>query len=143
MKQFLLEHFYEHGMWIVLTYTLVVVAMTADLITGIRKSRKLGRKLNSRGYKRTCRKAMDYFLPMTCLSCIDVLASAVTGLPVLTMVFGGYCVFCELKSVMETTCDKAAIRHDISELMEWGENLGELKELLRRTIGKEAGHEKD
>lgn len=139
----MLEHFYEHGMWIVLTYALMTVSMIADLITGIRKSRKLGRKLNSRGYKRTCRKAMDYFLPMTCLSCIDVLASTVTGLPVLTMVFGGYCVFCELKSVMETTLDKAAIRNDIEELMEWGGNIGELKDMLRKVLGKEAAHEKD
>lgn len=143
MKQFILEHFYEHGMWIVLTYALVVVSMIIDLITGIRKSRKLGRKLNSRGYKRTCRKALDYFLPMTCLACIDMLAPSVTGVPVLTMVFGGYCVFCELKSVMESTCDKAAIRNDVQELMEWGESLGELKNMLHKIIAKEGNHEKD
>lgn len=130
MKEFLMEHFFEHGMWIVLTYVLVVVAMAIDLITGVRKSRKLGHSINSRGYKRTCNKAMNYFLPMMCLSCIDVIASAVVGLPALTMIFGAYCVFCELKSVMETTHDKEAIRNDVRELLELGENIRELRERL-------------
>lgn len=134
MKEFLMEHFFEHGMWIVLTYVLVVVAMAVDLVTGVRKSRKSGQAINSRGYKRTCRKAMNYFLPMMCLSCIDVIASAVVGLPVLTMVFGAYCVFCELKSVMETTHDKEAIRNDVRELLELGENIGELRDMIRKLI---------
>ncbi len=129
-----MEHFFEHGMWIVLTYVLVVVAMAVDLVTGVRKSRKSGHAINSRGYKRTCRKAMNYFLPMMCLSCIDVIASAVVGLPVLTMVFGAYCVFCELKSVMETTHDKEAIRNDVRELLELGGNIGELREMIRKLI---------
>lgn len=129
-----MEHFFEHGMWIVLTYVLVVVAMAVDLVTGVRKSRKSGHAINSRGYKRTCRKAMNYFLPMMCLSCIDVIASAVVGLPVLTMVYGAYCVFCELKSVMETTHDKEAIRNDVRELHELGENIGELREMIRKLI---------
>lgn len=134
MKEFLMEHFFEHGLWIVITYMLVTVAMAVDLVTGVRKSRRLGRKINSRGYKRTCGKAVNYFLPMMCLSCIDILASAVIGLPVLTMVFGAYCVFCELKSVLETTHDKEAIRNDIKELLELGENLGELKDMMRKLI---------
>lgn len=134
MKEFLMEKFFEHGLWIVLTYMLVTVAMAADLVTGVRKSRRLGRKINSRGYKRTCGKAVNYFLPMMCLSCIDILASAVIGLPVFTMVFGAYCVFCELKSVLETTHDKEAIRNDIRELLELGENLSELKDIMRKLI---------
>lgn len=134
MKEFLMEHFFEHGMWIVLTYVLVVVAMAIDLITGVRKSRKLGRSINSRGYKRTCNKALNYFLPMMCLSCIDVIASAVVGLPALTMLYGAYCVFCELKSVMETTHDKEAIRNDVRELLELGENIGEVREMMRKLI---------
>lgn len=44
-----MEHFFEHGMWIVLTYALVVVAMGVDLVTGVRKSRKSGQAINSRG----------------------------------------------------------------------------------------------
>lgn len=123
-----------HGVWIVITYLLVVVAMAADLATGIRKSRKLGRRLNSRGYKRTCRKALDYFLPMMCLSCIDVLASVVISFPALTMIFGAYCVFCELKSVMETTHDKEAIRNDVRDIVELGENLSEIKQTLNKLI---------
>ena len=134
MKEFLMEHFFEHGMWIVLTYVLVLVAMGVDLVTGVRKSRKSGCKINSRGYKRTCRKAMDYFLPMMCLSCIDIIASAVVGLPVLTMVYGAYCVFCELKSVMETTHEKEQIRNDLRELIELCEGVDELKELIRKLI---------
>ncbi len=130
MREFLIEHFFEHGVWIVLTYVFVLVAMGADLITGVRKSRKLGHKINSRGYKRTCSKALNYFLPLTCMSCIDMLASVVVSVPVLTMVFGCYCVFCELKSVLETTHDKEMIRSEVKELLEIGGNLKELKEKI-------------
>lgn len=134
MKEFLVEHFFEHGVWILITYVLVTVAMAVDLVTGVWKSRKMGRKLNSRGYKRTCGKAVNYFLPMMCMSCIDVLGSAVVGVPVLTMVYGAYCVFCELKSVLETTQDKEAIRNDLRDLLEFGENIGDVKDLIRKLL---------
>lgn len=134
MKEFLFEHFFEHGVWILITYVLVTVAMAVDLVTGVWKSRKMGRRLNSRGYKRTCGKAVNYFLPMMCMSCIDVLGSAVVGVPVLTMVYGAYCVFCELKSVLETTQDKEAIRNDLRDLMELGENIGDVKDLIRKLL---------
>lgn len=134
MREFLIGHFFEHGVWIVLTYVFVLVAMGADLITGVRKSRKLGHKINSRGYKRTCSKALNYFLPLMCMSCIDMLASVVVSVPVLTMVFGGYCVFCELKSVMETTHDKEAIRNDLKGLLELGEEIKELKEKIYKIV---------
>ena len=71
---------------------------------------------------------------MMCLSCIDIIASAVVGLPVLTMVYGAYCVFCELKSVMETTHEKEQIRNDLRELIELSEGVDELKELIRKLI---------
>lgn len=134
MKEFLFEHFFEHGVWILITYVLVTVAMAVDLVTGVWKSRKMGRRLNSRGYKRTCGKAVNYFLPMMCMSCIDVLGSAVVGVPVLTMVYGAYCVFCELKSVLETTQDKEAIRNDLRDLLELGENIGDVKDLIRKLL---------
>lgn len=134
MKEFLVEHFFEHGVWILITYVLVTVAMAVDLVTGVWKSRKMGRRLNSRGYKRTCGKAVNYFLPMMCMSCIDVLGSAVVGVPVLTMVYGAYCVFCELKSVLETTQDKEAIRNDLRDLLELGENIGDVKDLIRKLL---------
>jgi len=134
MKEFLFDHFFEHGVWIVITYVLVTVAMAVDLVTGVWKSRKMGRKLNSRGYKRTCGKAVNYFLPMMCMSCIDVLGSAVVGVPVLTMVYGAYCVFCELKSVLETTHDKESIRNDLRDLLELGEDIGDVKDLIRKLL---------
>lgn len=134
MKEFLMEHFFEHGVWIVLTYVFVLVAMGADLVTGVRKSRKLGHSINSRGYKRTCSKALNYFLPLMCMSCIDMLASVVISVPVLTMVFGGYCVFCELKSVLETTHDKETIRNDVRDLLEVGEEFKELKEKICKLV---------
>lgn len=134
MKDFLMEHFFEHSVWIVITYVFVLVAMGADLVTGVRKSRKLGHNINSRGYKRTCSKALNYFLPLMCMSCIDMLASVVISVPVLTMVFGGYCVFCELKSVLETTHDKEAIRNDVKDLLEVGEGLKELKEKICKLV---------
>lgn len=35
---------------------------------------------------------------------------------------------------METTHDKEAIRNDVRELLELGENIGELREMIRKLI---------
>lgn len=120
----------DHAVWLVVTYAGVVVAMGADLLTGVRKARRLGRRRDSRGYKRTCDKAMRYFLPMICLSCIDVLATVIFPAPYLTMVFGAYCIFCELKSILESTSVKA----DIARSEELERLLADEKELIANVV---------
>lgn len=130
MKEFLIDNFRETGLWLFIAYAVVVIAMGVDLATGIRKSLRRGRKLNSRGYKRTCGKAVKYLLPMMCLSCIDLLASVVVSVPVLTMLYGAYCAFCEWKSVMETTHDKAQIERQINAVTGAISQSSDLKQLI-------------
>lgn len=108
-KQFILLYFKDYAPWLLIVYTSVLTAMLVDLICGVRKARLLGRKRTSRGYKQTCDKALKYFMPMICLTCIDLISSAVMPLPALTMAMGIYNIFCEFKSITETLRDKAEI----------------------------------
>ena len=96
--------------WLAATYACVVVAVAIDFVSGVRKARRAGIKTNSRGYKRTCDKAVKYLLPMLCLSCVDFLASIFFVAPFLTMSMGAFNIFCEWKSVMESTHEKAEMR---------------------------------
>lgn len=109
LTDFFRENLLAYSLWLFVTYGATFAAMGVDLITGLRKSAKRGVGCNSRGLKRTCDKAMKYFLPMMCLTCIDTIAAAILPFPALTMLFGAYCIFCELKSVLETTYQKEEI----------------------------------
>lgn len=110
------ERLYFFGLWFVITYGLMIVAMGVDLVTGVRKARLAGRARTSQGYKMTCDKAIKYFLPMLCLTCLDLIGSMVLPCPVFTMLLGAFNVFCEFKSVMEKTHEKEEI-HDAANTM--------------------------
>ncbi|MDE5607329.1 MAG: phage holin family protein [Muribaculaceae bacterium] len=96
--------------WLAVTYGGVVIAMVVDFATGVRKARRAGIATRSRGYKKTCDKAVKYLLPMICLTCIDIISSVFFSAPFLTMAMGVFNIFCEWKSVMETTYEKKQIR---------------------------------
>lgn len=96
--------------WFVLYYAAVIVAMTVDLWVGVAKARKAGIATRSTGYKRTCDKATKYFFPMLCLSCIDLMACTLLPVPLFTLALAAFNVFCEYKSVMENTHEKAEMR---------------------------------
>ncbi len=102
--------------WLFATYVCVVIAVAVDFVTGVRKARKGGVATTSRGYKMTCDKAVKYFLPMLCLSCIDYLASIFLVAPFLTMSMAVFNIFCEWKSVMESTHDKQEIHRTMYAL---------------------------
>ena len=130
-------YFHEEALWLLVVYTAVMVAMIVDLACGLHKSRRRGRKCTSRGFKQTCDKAVKYFLPMICLTCVDLIASAVVSLPFLTMLMGIYNIFCELKSILETTHDKAEIEQcaELAQKLLGGDSraiLDILKEELRK-----------
>ncbi len=97
--------------WLAATYTGVLVAIAIDFVCGVRKARLAHIATRSRGYKMTCDKAVKYFLPMLCLTCIDFIASIFFAAPFLTMAMGAFNIFCEWKSVMESIHDKKEIRH--------------------------------
>ena len=99
-----------HAVWLALTYIAVILAMAVDFVAGLRKAKKAGIASNSRGYKMTTEKAAKYFLPMLCLTCVDIMTSVILPAPFFTMLMGGFNIFCEWKSVMESTHDKQEMR---------------------------------
>lgn len=105
-----LSSMHETAIWLALTYIAVMAAMAVDFIAGVRKAKKAGIASTSRGYKMTTEKATKYFLPMLCMSCIDIITSVVLPAPFFTMLMGGFNIFCEWKSVLESTHDKQELR---------------------------------
>ena len=95
---------------LVASYALLIVSMAVDLVTGVHKARMLGIARTSTGYKKTCDKAAKYFLPMLCLTCIDVTASPIIHIPAFTMLMGAFNIFCEWRSVFESTHKKQEIK---------------------------------
>ena len=99
-----------HAVWLLLAYSGVLMAMVVDLVSGIRKAKKMGIARTSAGYKMTCDKAVKYFLPMVCLTVIDLLTSMLVPVPVFTLAMAAWNVYCEFRSVMESTHQKHEIR---------------------------------
>ena len=99
-----------HAVWLVIAYIAVILAMAVDFIAGLKKAKQAGKVTTSRALKMTTEKATKYFLPMLCLSCIDVLTSVVLPAPFFTLLMGAFNIFCEWKSVLESTHDKQELR---------------------------------
>ena len=110
LDNFDFTHMQQMVVWLVLTYAIVFVAMAVDLVTGVRKAIQLGIATTSTGYKKTCSKANKYYSPMLRLTFIDLLASAFVGVPVFSMLWGAYCLWCEWKSVTEKALTKQELR---------------------------------
>ena len=77
--------------------------MILDFITGVRKASLRGEATTSRGFRRTAEKASQYFLPMMCLTAIDVIASIYLDYPYLTATMGAFNIYIELRSIWENT----------------------------------------
>ena len=105
-----------HAVWLALTYIAVILAMAIDFVAGLRKAKAAGIASNSRGYKMTTEKAAKYSLPMLCLTCVDIMTSVILPAPFFTMLMGGFNIFCEWKSVMESTHDKQEMREAANTL---------------------------
>lgn len=52
-------------------YSGVAVTILADLFSGLRKSRREGKSLTSRGFRRTVQKLLSYYLALFSLSVVD------------------------------------------------------------------------
>lgn len=107
---FLQEHLYRSALIIAICMGALVVSMGVDLFFGIKKAKENGEATTSRGFKKTCDKARKYFSPFMVAVCIDLIACIVLPLPVFSMIWAGYCVFCEFVSVREKSWQKAEIR---------------------------------
>ena len=108
IKDFL-EHLYRPSIYIGLEYAGVFLAMGVDLIFGIKKAKEQNIDRTSTALKKTATKGQKYFSPMLCLTIIDVMTCMHVPLPVFTLFWAGYCVWCEFKSVREKSWKKAEI----------------------------------
>ena len=123
-----------HAVWLALTYIAVILAMAVDFVAGLRKAKKAGIASNSRGYKMTTEKAAKYFLPMLCLTCVDLMTSVILPAPFFTMLMGGFNIFCEWKSVMESTHDKQEMREAANTFNVIVKNKDDIAAIVTQTI---------
>lgn len=139
---FLQEHLYRTTLIVAICMGALIVSMGVDLFFGIKKARKNGEATTSMGFKKTCDKARKYFSPFMVTVCIDLIACVVMPFPAFSMIWVGYCVFCEFVSVREKSWQKAEIRKQektISILLENKEDLAKaFAEVLKKQQESEA-----
>ena len=95
---FLQEHLYRSALVIAICMGALIISMGVDLFFGIKKAKENGLATTSTGFKKTCDKARKYFSPFMVTVCIDLIACTVLPFPVFSMIWAGYCVFCEFVS---------------------------------------------
>jgi hypothetical protein len=108
-------------------YTLVLLAMMADLWAGVRKAKKLGIAASSYGFKRTVDKAARYYNFMIALTVIDAMQMAAIWyleqfygyrfpfFPFITLLGAIGIGLIEIKSIYEKAEDKIKI-DNVAEL---------------------------
>lgn len=82
----------------------------------------------------TTEKAAKYFLPMLCLTCVDIMTSVILPAPFFTMLMGGFNIFCEWKSVMESTHDKQEMRDAANTFNVIVKNKDDIAAIVTQTI---------
>lgn len=134
------EHLYRAALIIAICMGALIVSMAVDLIFGIKKAKENGEATTSRGFKKTCDKARKYFSPFMVAVCIDLIACVVLQFPVFSMIWAGYCVFCEFVSVREKAWKKAEIRKQertVSILLENKDDIAKMVVNMLKEAGKE------
>ena len=109
IASFFNDYLLKHIVIICIMFAGVVAAMAIDLVMGIRKAKERGEARNSTGLKKTAAKAQKYLSPMLCLVVVDLMACILIPIPIFTMLWGAYCVFCEFVSVREKSWEKEEI----------------------------------
>lgn len=110
VNQLLNEHYYRFALIITICTGAMIISMGVDLFYGIRKAKQNGEATTSRGLKKTCDKAMKYFLPFIVVICLDAIICILSPIPIVSLVWTGYCVCCEFVSIREKAWEKAEIR---------------------------------
>lgn len=139
---FLQEHLYRSALVIAICMGALIVSMAVDLFFGIKKARQNGEATTSKGLKKTCDKARKYFSPFMVTVCIDMIACIVMPFPVFSMIWAGYCVFCEFKSVREKSWQKAEIRKQEKTISILLENKDDLAKAFAEVLKKQQEAEK-
>ena len=139
---FLQEHLYRSALVIAICMGALIVSMAVDLLFGIKKAKQNGEATTSMGLKKTCDKARKYFSPFLVTVCIDLIACIVMPFPVFSMIWAGYCVFCEFMSVREKSWQKAEIRKQEKTISILLENKDDLAKAFVEVLKKQQEAEK-
>lgn len=146
IQTFAAEHLYRFAFIVSLCMAAMLVAMVVDLIFGVRKAKRNGEATTSTGLKKTCDKARKYFSPFMATVCIDIIAACANlQVPIFSMLWAAYCVFCEFISIREKAWQKAEIRKQERTMKVILENKEDIAETLIQLLNQEQkeGGEKD
>ncbi|MCM1355604.1 MAG: phage holin family protein [Staphylococcus sp.] len=114
---------------LIIYYTAVLVAVVADLASGLRKARIRGEKCSSSGLRRTVDKIGRYYIALFSMTVIDIMiVSALNHLsasgtdlippfPYLSTLGAVALALIELKSIFESADEKGDMRRTIRELI--------------------------
>ncbi len=143
---FAVEHLYRFAFIVSLCMAAMLVAIVVDLIFGVRKAKRNGEATTSTGLKKTCDKARKYFSPFMATVCIDIIAACANlQVPIFSMLWAAYCVFCEFISIREKAWQKAEIRKQERTMKVILENKEDIAKTLIQLLNQEQkeGGEKD
>ena len=146
IQTFAVEHLYRFAFIVSLCMAAMLVAMVVDLIFGVRKAKRNGEATTSTGLKKTCDKARKYFSPFMATVCIDIIAACANlRVPICSMLWSAYCVFCEFISIREKAWQKAEIRKQERTMKVILENKEDIAKTLIQLLNQEQkeGGEKD
>ena len=146
IQTFAVEHLYRFAFIVSLCMAAMLVAMVVDLIFGVRKAKRNGEATTSTGLKKTCDKARKYLSPFMATVCIDIIAACANlQVPIFSMLWSAYCVFCEFISIREKAWQKAEIRNQERTMKVILENKEDIAKTLIQLLNQEQkeGGEKD
>ena len=146
IQTFAVEHLYRFAFIVSVCMAAMLVAMVVDLIFGVRKAKRNGEATTSTGLKKTCDKARKYFSPFMATVCIDIIAACANlQVPIFSMLWSAYCVFCEFISIREKAWQKAEIRKQERTMKVILENKEDIAKTLIQLLNQEQkeGGEKD
>ena len=138
IQTFAVEHLYRFAFIVSLCMAAMLVAMVVDLIFGVRKAKRNGEATTSTGLKKTCDKARKYFSPFMATVCIDIIAACANlQVPIFSMLWSAYCVFCEFISIREKAWQKAEIRKQERTMKVILENKEDIAQTLIQLLNHE------
>ena len=138
IQTFAVEHLYRFAFIVSLCMAAMLVAMVVDLIFGVRKAKRNGEATTSTGLKKTCDKARKYFSPFMATVCIDIIAACANlQVPIFSMLWAVYCVFCEFISIREKAWQKAEIRKQERTMKVILENKEDIAKTLIQLLNQE------
>ena len=138
IQTFAVEHLYRFAFIVSLCMAAMLVAMVVDLIFGLRKAKRNGEATTSTGFKKTCDKARKYFSPFMATVCIDIIAACANlQVPIFSMLWSAYCVFCEFISIREKAWQKAEIRKQERTMKVILENKEDIAKTLIQLLNQE------